>query len=557
LTAFIDAGATASATAAAEPLTPSTTLNQGHAPAASADFRSNWQQILHSQEASQAGLKQAPLNASGAAATRLPDAKAIAQQNTDIATAKLAIGALQHPGTSTPTNSTQNGSESRKSHAPKLWSDTLSGVHSSIFAGSEVAIVPLPACPEVQVAVSNAGLAVREEVAGGVPIALSSAMALGSAPIPNIGTDTAKQESQAEDMHSLSVSDDAVDAPGEQELASYLALTQSQQAAPAIASHAGMTEPSVSTQGGRTASNSDASTTDDVPALHAALPPETDNSPAHSSLADSPTRTTSRETQALSPALHSAPVGTTQQPRPDAQSRRTPPTDSMADASSRIKPSPTATGKATSNLHTSRHRSEPAYSAHPQIQAEPADPLPTAAAVRSENTANFKTRVEAQPTAAMCDPFAALDDHNTEPATAFLQVGSHHAEAGYLDPSLGWVGVRASGSGGALHATIVPGSGEAAQALGGHLSALNSFVTEHHGRSSTVTVTTADHGQQQSAHSQSGDSSPQQQPQQQSSYGNATTPTLVAAAASTSAQLRSNPDAHVYSREGTHISVIA
>jgi hypothetical protein len=182
--------------------------------------------------------------------------------------------------------------------------------------------------------------------------------------------------------------------------------------------------------------------------------------------------------------------------------------------------------------------------------------LPAAAAVRSEYAANFKTRVEAQPAAAMRDPFAALDAHNTEPATTLLQVGSHHAEAGYLDPSLGWVGVRASGSGGALHATIVPGSGDAAQALGGHLTALNSFVTEHHGRSSTVTVASADHGQQQSAYSQAGNSSPQQQPHQQSSRGNAATFTS-AAAASLSAQSRSNPDAHVYSRKGTHISVIA
>jgi hypothetical protein len=170
---------------------------------------------------------------------------------------------------------------------------------------------------------------------------------------------------------------------------------------------------------------------------------------------------------------------------------------------------------------------------------------------------DLTSRDENQPAVStMHDPFAALDSRGTAPAPTWLQAGAHHAEAGYLDPSLGWVGVRAEANGSAVHATLVPGSGEAAQALGSHVAALNSFLAEHHGRSSTITLASPDQGQQQSAHSNSSGSSSQQHPHQQSSRGNTAAVTL-APAASTSTQSRTNTDAPVHSREGTHISVIA
>ncbi len=55
-----------------------------------------------------------------------------------------------------------------------------------------------------------------------------------------------------------------------------------------------------------------------------------------------------------------------------------------------------------------------------------------------------------------------------------------HAEAGYQDPVLGWVGVRAEVSRGALHATVVPQTSEAAQALGGHIADLHTYLAENH-----------------------------------------------------------------------------
>jgi hypothetical protein len=86
------------------------------------------------------------------------------------------------------------------------------------------------------------------------------------------------------------------------------------------------------------------------------------------------------------------------------------------------------------------------------------------------------------------DPFAAIDADRSSAATTWMHAGPRHAEAGYLDPSLGWVGVRADVSASGIHAAVVPGSAEAAQALGGHISGLSAYMAEHHGHAATVTL---------------------------------------------------------------------
>lgn len=77
------------------------------------------------------------------------------------------------------------------------------------------------------------------------------------------------------------------------------------------------------------------------------------------------------------------------------------------------------------------------------------------------------------------DVFAALDG-DSAPAATWVHAGPQRAEAGYLDPSLGWVGVRAEVSANALHANIVPATAEAAQMLNTHLAGLNAYMVEHH-----------------------------------------------------------------------------
>jgi hypothetical protein len=86
------------------------------------------------------------------------------------------------------------------------------------------------------------------------------------------------------------------------------------------------------------------------------------------------------------------------------------------------------------------------------------------------------------------DTFAALDADPGQPATAWTHTSPRQVEAGYQDPSLGWVSVRADMTPGGLHASVIPTSQDAAQALGSHLSGLNAYLTEHHGGSVTASL---------------------------------------------------------------------
>ena len=89
------------------------------------------------------------------------------------------------------------------------------------------------------------------------------------------------------------------------------------------------------------------------------------------------------------------------------------------------------------------------------------------------------------------DTFAALDGERAIPQAAWIHARAHHAEAGYFDPALGWVGVRADTTAGGVHAAVLPGSAEAAQVLGSHLSGLNAYLSEHHGPAATVSIAAA------------------------------------------------------------------
>ena len=76
------------------------------------------------------------------------------------------------------------------------------------------------------------------------------------------------------------------------------------------------------------------------------------------------------------------------------------------------------------------------------------------------------------------DTFSALDAGTSLGTPAWTHAGSQHAEAGFRDPALGWVGVRADLKAGGIHATLVPSSAEAAQALNGHLAGLSTHLVE-------------------------------------------------------------------------------
>jgi hypothetical protein len=86
------------------------------------------------------------------------------------------------------------------------------------------------------------------------------------------------------------------------------------------------------------------------------------------------------------------------------------------------------------------------------------------------------------------EAFATLDGEGALARPSWIHAGREQAEAGFQDPSLGWVGVRADASGGGVHAEVVAGSADAAQALGSHMAGLNAYLAEHHTPVETLTL---------------------------------------------------------------------
>jgi len=129
----------------------------------------------------------------------------------------------------------------------------------------------------------------------------------------------------------------------------------------------------------------------------------------------------------------------------------------------------------------------------------------------------------ATPGAGLRETFAALDGANPSSTTSlsptWVHAGSQRAEAGFQDPALGWVGVRADGTGARVHAAILPGSAEAATALGGNLAGLNSYLDEQHLHVSSVTVTPPDSHSTESSAGPGGDQGMQQGEGQSSNQG--------------------------------------
>ena len=85
------------------------------------------------------------------------------------------------------------------------------------------------------------------------------------------------------------------------------------------------------------------------------------------------------------------------------------------------------------------------------------------------------------------ETFAALDGDAARGAS-WLHAGAHSAEAGFEDPALGWVSVRADMAAGSVHAAVVPGTAEAAQALSTHMAGLNTYLNEQRTPVHTLTL---------------------------------------------------------------------
>ena len=93
------------------------------------------------------------------------------------------------------------------------------------------------------------------------------------------------------------------------------------------------------------------------------------------------------------------------------------------------------------------------------------------------------------------DAFSTLDAA-TAPAATWSHGSVHRAEAGFQDPSLGWVSVRAETGTSGIHASVVASTADAAQALSGHMAGLATHLAEH--RTPVETLTFSSSGGQSS-----------------------------------------------------------
>ncbi len=162
------------------------------------------------------------------------------------------------------------------------------------------------------------------------------------------------------------------------------------------------------------------------------------------------------------------------------------------------------------------------------------------------------------------DTFSALDRESSVGTPAWTHAGGQHAEAGFRDPDLGWVGVRADLNTGGIRATLVPSSAEASQTLSGHLAGLSSHLVEQQTTVASLSMASPGEGGADSGmgqHMQQGaegnaqgstPEEPQATPQRDSPLESSTS-TLAATTES------GVPETHAYPGElrGTHISVMA
>lgn len=93
-------------------------------------------------------------------------------------------------------------------------------------------------------------------------------------------------------------------------------------------------------------------------------------------------------------------------------------------------------------------------------------------ATDSSSSGSTPTKLNPQET------FAALDAESRAATPISILSAANMAEAGFKDPTLGWVGVRAQSDGSGVHATLVPGSADASQALSASLPNLGAYLSE-------------------------------------------------------------------------------
>ncbi len=222
-----------------------------------------------------------------------------------------------------------------------------------------------------------------------------------------------------------------------------------------------------------------------------------------------------------------------------------------------------------SALHSAQVAGGPESASHPaQIASGPpmAAQLESAAVAHGDGTAQRPpaASVPTTTTPALQEPFTALDAHL--PVTAagaansptWTRSGAHSVEAGFEDPGLGWVGVRADLAAGQVHAALVPSSADAAQALGSQMSGLHAYLNDQRTPLSSLTLA-APTSSAASSGPDPGTAGNQQNPQQDDSTPAFASSNFTAGERAGNAVQPPEPIAPVpfFERAGAYISVLA
>jgi len=89
------------------------------------------------------------------------------------------------------------------------------------------------------------------------------------------------------------------------------------------------------------------------------------------------------------------------------------------------------------------------------------------------------------------NPFSELDSSTSSDHICWIHAAPRQVEAGFDDPALGWVSVRADLHGGNVHASVMGSSAESSVALGAELAGLGVHLAERHISLDSLTVATA------------------------------------------------------------------
>lgn len=193
------------------------------------------------------------------------------------------------------------------------------------------------------------------------------------------------------------------------------------------------------------------------------------------------------------------------------------------------------------------------------LSIAPSIAAPAHAVAPTATTPSFDRDAASAP-ASPSQTFAALDAETSAPHATWVHTSATRAEAGYLDPALGWVAVRADAAGSTLHASIVPSSTEAAQVLGTHLAGLNTYLADHHGTSAQLTIAAPEAGQSSAGLDPSGrETSQQQQRDRQTNTASESPPSTSLRTADSSSALPAVGVEFLAASvlSGGHISVVA